>query len=174
MRRIESRSLAWLLAATAVALMFCAGMFVSPWLESLRSGPGAWLRMVYAPACHQMPTRCLDLGHGPLAVCARCAGLYLGGMLGMLITLIGRRSFRPTIRWLLVVSVPTVADFAANLVGLPSLPNWPRFWIAVPAGLLLGLALADAIADIGRSPTTRAHQPAGDALQSSHNRRRTP
>jgi len=157
MRSVDSRSLSWLLPFTALALVFCSGVLAAPWLENQGSKLATWLRLVYAPACHQMPDRCLNLGSAPLAVCARCTGLYLGGLLAMVITLIGRRSFQPTFRWLFAVSVPTVADFAAHLLGLPSLSNWPRFLIAIPAGILLGFALADAIADLGRRAKGRDH-----------------
>jgi len=42
---------------------------------------GAGLRALFADLCHQVPERCLTLADGPMGLCARCAGLYLG--LGM-------------------------------------------------------------------------------------------
>jgi uncharacterized membrane protein len=125
--------------ATALAALWTAGALLAP-----------WLRLVYRPGCHQMAERCLDLGFGPMAVCARCAGLYAGGCLGLLWTTLRGRSSRPRPLWLAVAAVPTVLDFAAGQVGLPSLGNWERFALALPLGLLAGLFLGDALIEIVR------------------------
>jgi uncharacterized membrane protein len=39
------------------------------------------LRALFAALCHQVPDRCMTLADGPMGLCARCMGLYLG--LGM-------------------------------------------------------------------------------------------
>jgi uncharacterized membrane protein len=165
MRRTDSHLLLWLLPATILVAIFCAGVLAAPWMGNRDWTLGAWSHLFYGQACHQMPDRCLDLGFGPLAVCARCSGLYLGALLGMVVTLMARRSIQPTLRWLIVVSLPTLIDFSASLVGLPSLPNWPRFWIAAPLGLLLGLAIADAIVDLGFRSRAPADRQPNDPLQ---------
>jgi len=145
---------------TAFALLWTAGVMAAPWLAAQGSLFAPWLRLVYKPGCHQISERCLDLGFGPLAVCARCMGLYVGGCLGLLWTTLLNRSSRPRPVWLAVVAAPTVLDFAAGLVGLPSLPNWPRFALAIPLGLLAGLYLGDALLTIVRQnslPTPAAN-----------------
>lgn len=145
---------------TSCAFLWTAGAVVAPWLATHGSFLAPWLRLVYKPGCHQIAERCLDLGFGPLAVCARCMGLYVGGCLGLLWTTLLNRSSRPRPVWLAVVAAPTVLDFAAGLVGLPSLPNWPRFALAIPLGLLAGLYLGDALLTIVRQnslPTPAAN-----------------
>jgi hypothetical protein len=52
--------------------------------------------------------------------------------------------------WLAVVAAPTVLDFAAGQLGLPSLGNWSRFVVALPLGFLAGLFLGDALLEIIR------------------------
>jgi uncharacterized membrane protein len=111
--------------------------------------------LLYRPGCHQIAGRCLDLGFGPMAVCARCAGLYLGGTLALLATTILNRSIRPHPIWLLVVATPTILDFVASQLGLPSLGNWTRFAVALPLGLLAGLYLGDALIEIVRLNSTQ-------------------
>ncbi len=138
---------------TGFALLWTAGVVAVPWLASHGSFFAPWLRLVYKPGCHQIAERCLDLGFGPMAVCARCMGLYIGGCLGLLWTALRNRSSRPRPVWLAVVAAPSVLDFAAGLVGLPSLANWPRFALAVPLGLLAGLYLGDALLEIVRQNT---------------------
>jgi hypothetical protein len=49
-----------------------------------------------------------------------------------------------------VVATPTVLDFIAGQIGLPSLGNWVRFTVALPLGLLAGLYLGDALIEIVR------------------------
>jgi uncharacterized membrane protein len=141
---------------TGFALAWTAGVVVVPWLASQGSVVAPWLRLVYKPGCHQIPERCLDLGFGPIAVCARCMGLYIGGCLGLVWTTLRNRSSRPRPVWLAVVAAPTVIDFAAGQIGLPSLDNWPRFALAVPLGLFAGLYLGDALITILRENTRDA------------------
>ena len=138
---------------TGLALAWTAGVVVAPWLSAHDSILGSWLRLLYRPGCHQISERCLDFGFGPMAVCARCLGLYIGGCLGLMWTTVRNRSSRPRPIWLLLVAIPTVADFAAGLIGLPSLGNWPRFALALPLGLLAGLYLGDALIEIVRRNT---------------------
>lgn len=139
-----------LVIVTALAGLWTAGVVVAPWLSAHDSILGSWLRLVYRPGCHQITERCLDLGFGPLAVCARCAGLYLGGLLGLLWTTLRNRASRPRPVWLVAVAAPTVIDFAAGEVGLPSAGNWLRLSLALPVGLLAGLYLGDALVEIVR------------------------
>lgn len=135
---------------TGFALLWTAGVVVAPWLATNGSFLAPWLRLLYKPGCHQIPERCLDLGFGPMAVCARCTGLYLGGCLGLVWTTLRNSSSRPRPLWLAVVALPTVLDFISGQLGLPSLANWPRFGLAVPLGLLAGLYLGDALLEIVR------------------------
>jgi uncharacterized membrane protein len=114
--------------------------------------------LLYRPGCHQITDRCLDLGFGPMAVCARCAGLYFGGTLALAWTLVRNRPARPRPLWLAVVATPTVLDFVAGQLGLPSLENWARFAVACPLGLLAGLYLGDALIEITRLNTVRNDQ----------------
>lgn len=135
---------------TAIAGLWTGGAILAPWLSSHGSQLGGWLHLLYRPGCHQIANRCLNLGFGPMAVCARCAGLYLGGVLGLLWTTVRVQPTRPRPLWLAVVAAPSALDFAAGLLGLPSLDNWARFAVALPLGLLAGLYLGDALVEIVR------------------------
>ncbi len=148
------RRLAWIAFAAA---LFVAGIMIAPWLAS-RSAWGVALHLAYRPMCHQMADRCFDLGAGPLAVCARCTGLYIGGLVGLWLPVIVGRTPRLGLRTLIVSAAPSVLDFAFGLVGLPSLANLPRAVLALPLGLVLGLLLARGLADllVPRSSNRRA------------------
>lgn len=163
MRRLDPRARRWLAAVTLAATAYCAGIVLAPWLEHRGSAAGSWLRLAFAPTCHQQPERCLDLGAGRLAVCARCSGLYAGGVLGLLASVLSGVRRRPTVPVILAASLPTILDVAAGLIGLPSLPNWPRFLMAVALGAVFGLLLADAVADlsarVGPPPESEGRDP---------------
>lgn len=135
---------------TGLAGLWTAGVVLVPWLAAHESILGGWLRLLYRPGCHQIADRCLDLGFGPMAVCARCAGLYLGGTLALLWTTLRNRPFRPRPIWLAIIAAPTFLDFVAGQIGLPSLGNWTRFAFALPLGAIAGLYLGDALIEIAR------------------------
>jgi len=149
---VEPRARRLLAATTIAAGLFCAAVVAIPIAETRGSTAASWLRLAFRPACHQIPDRCLDLGAGPLPVCARCAGLYAGGLGGLLVTLVGGRRFRPRFRWLVAAAAPSILDFTLGLVHLPNLANWPRFAVAVAPGLVAGLLLADAVCRLARRP----------------------
>jgi uncharacterized membrane protein len=140
---------------TGITVLWTAGVVIVPWLISHDVLLGHWLRWLYRSGCHQITDRCLDLGFGPLAVCARCAGLYLGGSLALLWTTLRNRPGRPRPIWLAVVAAPTVIDFAAGQLGLPSMGNWARFFVALPLGSVAGLFFGDALLEIVRVNSRR-------------------
>jgi uncharacterized membrane protein len=127
------------LAVTLGAALWLAGVFTE----------SRTLHVLYAPVCHQAAERSLSLAGGHLAVCARCTGLYLGGVLGLLSGAVASSWMRRTPRWLFFAAVaPTALDALASLLGLPSLANFPRFLLAIPAGAVCGWFLAMAVGDL--------------------------
>jgi uncharacterized membrane protein len=149
------------LVTALAALLFLAGTFAVPALESAGSSRGALLRLVYAPLCHQSPERGLSVTGGVQAVCARCSGLYVGGTIGLfsgLLLFVGT-AHRPRPLWLALAVAPTVVDAALSFAGLPALANLPRWVVAVPAGLVAGWFLAVGVADLfGPRPSERDNQ----------------
>ena len=145
MKLVDPRARLILAIVTVAVGIGCAVVILIPVAEQGGSIGASWLRLALDPACHQITERCLDLGAGPLPVCARCAGLYAGGFAGLLITLVSGRRFQPRFRWLLAAAIPSVIDFSLGLVHLPTLSNWPRFAVALLPGLCAGLLLADAV-----------------------------
>jgi uncharacterized membrane protein len=119
----ERRRAAWVWAgAVAFGLVVVALVVAAPWLAA--GGHGVMARGVYrgfAVACHQMPERSFHLFGHPLAVCARCAGLYAGFALGLLAyplarPLASRRA--PARAWLVAAALPAAADFTLGFAGL--------------------------------------------------------
>ncbi len=171
--RASSRSPRWAIAlVTILAIVFVAGIVAAPLLESSGHAAGDWLRFAYSPTCHQMPERSLSVAEQPMAVCARCSGLYLGGLIGLLAALPWIQRIRPRLtRWLFFAAVvPTLIDALLPWIGLPGLSNVPRLVLAVPAGLVAGLFLAAGIVDLvtrDRSQTAGRATPTNEPLEVS-------
>ena len=159
--RRSARAVFW---AGILALIFGAGSFLAPLIENVSPAAGGLLRLSYAPLCHQMPDRSLQIARGTQAVCARCSGLYLGGVAGLLAgaALLARRRLAPRPAWLLCAATPTALDFLAGQAGLLSLGNLPRLLLALPLGLVATLYLAVGVADLC-SFTKRTRFGSGDS-----------
>lgn len=156
MKHIEWQARLWLVAATLAAFAVCAVAVQIPIAEQSGRVGASWIRLAFSPACHQITERCLDLGAGPLPICARCGGLYVGSFAGLFLTLVAGRRFQPRLRWLVVAAAPSVVDFVLGLLHLPTLANWPRFTVALLPGLVAGLLLADAICRLGSAKLDRS------------------
>jgi uncharacterized membrane protein len=138
------------------AVIFVGGTWLVP-VATRADWPGADLmERLYAPLCHQISGRSFAWGGAPQAVCARCAGLYVGGAAGVIAAawlVVGGRRPRPVL--LAIALVPTLIDVALPWVGLPGLPNLPRGIVALPAGFVAGLFLAVGLEDLASRRTPR-------------------
>ena len=73
-------------------------------------------------ACHQMPERAFWIAGHPLAVCARCTGIYAGFALAVLLYPLAARCLpthgTPRREWLVLALAPTAFDFTLGITGL--------------------------------------------------------
>lgn len=148
--RTMRRAVRWTALA---ALLFVGGTYLAPLLAGAGLPGAGWARSFYAPACHQSPERSFEIGGETQSVCARCAGLYWGGVAGLFGAawwVVGRsRRLRPA--WLLWAAAPTAVDAALPWIGLSGLPGLPRHLLAWPLGFVAGLFLAVGVADLALS-----------------------
>jgi uncharacterized membrane protein len=133
----------WAWALTASAVLAILGLIVlAPWARA--NGYtllGAVVYSGFGATCHQIPERSFHLEGFPLAVCARCFGLYAGGAAGVLFYPLARglaRRDAPGRAWLLAAAAPTTIDFALGFFGVWENTHLSRFLTAV----LLGAAVA--------------------------------
>ncbi|HVS65038.1 MAG TPA: DUF2085 domain-containing protein [Thermoanaerobaculia bacterium] len=107
-----------------------------------------WIYLAFDLVCHQIPERSFFLGDHQLAVCHRCAGLYAGGLIGLL-ALPWLHRFRGWLlgepRRMLWCFLPLLID-----VALPTDTWGTRFGTgvvaALPVALLLWLAAEQILA----------------------------
>ncbi len=140
-----------------LAACFLGGVVLVPILEAAAIPWARALRGAYGPLCHQLPSRSFVVAGRPLAVCARCTGLYAGGASALLLTALAPAVLRwSQLRWLAAACAPTSADVVVHLAGGTGLPNLARFIAALPLGFVAGLLLSEAICDLAlparRSP----------------------
>ncbi|MDP2916017.1 MAG: DUF2085 domain-containing protein [Candidatus Aminicenantes bacterium] len=137
----NERRLVFIYVLTLIgSLIWLAAIMLAPWLSSRSSGLSPFLYACFAPICHQIPSRSFELCGFPMAVCARCLGIYVGFLAGMVLYPI-RRDFAggrlPKTSLFLTVSAPIVLDAAANVLRLWDTPNLLRFFFGFLWGLIL-------------------------------------
>jgi len=139
------------MGAALLALLFVAGSFLPPLLTAAGAPGGELLERLYAPLCHQQASRSLPVGQtGHQAVCSRCSGLYFGGMLGLFLAawLLRGSGLRLRREIFFIAATPTVIDVLLRWLGFTGLANFSRFAVAVVTGIVIGLFLAEGIADL--------------------------
>lgn len=126
--------------ALLCAAAWLAGILSPPFLARLDS-PAlvTFVRELYEPTCHQITSRTIILFGTPLAVCARCAGIYSGALAGLVALGLARKSGERETppRWvLLAAAAPAVIDFSLGTAGLVTTSNLLRF----ATGAIVGIA----------------------------------
>lgn len=101
--------------------------------------------------CHQIPARSFHLDGQPLPLCARCTGIYLGALLGIVGMILLRRSHSielpPTlvlITLLAFVGLMGIDGVNSYLTFFPRVPHLyePQNWLRLTTGTLHGLAMS--------------------------------
>jgi uncharacterized membrane protein len=133
----------WLLIANLAFFLFVAPPFLAPLLEAAGLHlPARIIFLVYRPTCHQLPERSyFILGH-QVAVCARCAALYVSfwgmGLVYALVSGVWRARVpvwrAPALRWVGVATIPLAVDGLTQLVGLRTSTNLLRTFTGVLTG----------------------------------------
>jgi uncharacterized membrane protein len=162
-RRSRAAWFAWgaslSVAATLVGLIVAA-----PILRA--SGDVSAARTIYvgfSAACHQIAARSFYLDGFPLAVCARCFGLYVGALAGVAAYPLARplmRTDAPERVWLILAALPTTVDFALGFFGIWENTHWSRFLTALLLGVVAAFYVVPGLVDLGLMRLRRASQAA--------------
>lgn len=98
--------------------------------------PGIFLDKIYSLVCHQDTAKSIFISGNKLQVCARCTGIYIGGLIFSVMALVFPRITPRSKKWLLLSLVPMAADVILYSVGIYDYSKW----IAFITGLILGSA----------------------------------
>jgi len=132
-------------------LAWIAAIFLAPYLRSRSSGAASFLYAIFAPICHQIPSRCFYFHGFPLAVCGRCLGIYVGFFAGLAAYPFVRgfnKIALPPVRLFVLLSLPAGIDFAGGLVGAWTSPIWVRFGTGFVWGVLLPYYLLTGVCEL--------------------------
>ena len=132
------------------------------WNAALAAAPtgsaprvGALTYLAASVICHQQPARSFHRGGAQYPVCARCHGLYVGGLCGVaawaLFAGAGRTTPRRAVRlahsgalrWLLgAMAAPTLLSVGLAWAGVWDGPNMVRAALALPLGAVIASTVA--------------------------------
>ena len=119
-------TIAWIaLAAIAVT---------APILVNISPGIAAAFYLSMKPLCHQIAERSFFIAGNKMALCARCTGIFAGLAIFGIISLILRERARISMRTMMIFIAPMAIDGVAQIFGLWTTPNVPRFITGVLAG----------------------------------------
>jgi uncharacterized membrane protein len=167
---------AWL-SACAGALAYLALIFAAPLVEAAGHHALGWaLYRGFAPLCHQIAERSFYVAGHPLAVCARCFGVYAGFATCLFLYPLVRslrRTDAPGRGWLICIALPCVVDFLINFTGLWQNTHASRAltgaWLGAGAVFFVVPGLVDAAQTLRlkrRTPTASRGLEAGRAAAS--------
>lgn len=136
------------------AAAWLATAFWAPYLRSHSSPWQGFIYSIFSPVCHQIASRSFYFLGQPLAVCARCLGIYSGVIIGVVLYpfLRGfRRVALPQTKIFILVSLPIVMDTLGNFARLWETLNEVRFATGLLWGAILPFYFITGLADLALS-----------------------
>jgi uncharacterized membrane protein len=138
----------WVLLSLAVILSIAWLYLTPPGLLGKANAVG------YA-VCHRIPERSFNIGNREMAMCARCSGLFLGALLGLIFQIAqGRKGKMPPIPAAILFGVFALSwvfdginSFSMLIPRIPSLyqtQNWTRLVTGTGMGLAISSILLPA------------------------------
>ena len=151
-QRIVGAVIAGILVSVSAWIALIA---LAPYLKSTGSPWSSLVYAVFAPTCHQIDSRCLHIFGFPMAVCARCLGIYLGFFGGTcLFPWLGSDHPRlPQPRTFVMFTLPIALDTSGNILGLWHTSSPLRLALGISWGLILPYYLVPGLVELlGRFP----------------------
>jgi uncharacterized membrane protein len=143
-KSVHQKRKPWLLAGVCISGIVIAGM----WFLYTPDGVLAKMDAVGYAVCHRIPSHSFMINGQPMPLCARCSGMYLGVLLGMVIQFTrGKRWGGFSRKWLIALSLLAVLfvvdgmnSFGGLVLGWDLLypaQNWLRVITGLGVGLLI-------------------------------------
>ena len=141
-------------AVAVLCLFVLALVFVAPVaLASNHTFLAFSIYQGFRYVCHQIPERSFYIMGHPLAVCARCTGIYAGLAAGVIIYPLVRSIRRietPRRLWLLLALGPMTMDFSLTFLGIWQNTHLSRFLTGALFGAVTSLYIVPGLIDLAR------------------------
>jgi uncharacterized membrane protein len=150
----------------SILLILVTAVVLGVWLYLTPSGLLGKADAAGYAVCHRIAGRSFKIGDRQTPLCARCSGMYLGALLGMVyLGKFGRRAGMPSTK-IVIVLVGFLAIFAIdgansylhlfpNVTGLYEPTNWLRLF----TGTALGLGIAAVLIPVLHQTLWRSYDP---------------
>ena len=112
----------------------------------------------FSHVCHQMASRSFHIEGYPMAVCARCTGIYGGFALVALFYPLAASFRRPLLLsriWLFLAAIPLAVDFLVGFLNIWENTAWSRFSTGFLLGGVASLYVVSGAVEIAQSMTVR-------------------
>ncbi len=106
------------------AILWCFLFISVPFLReggTLSRKVLVFITLFFSPICHQIPSRSFQILGYPIAVCARCSGIYIGFLLGTIAYPFFKKLERLVLpsRWILIAGIfPMVLEISLSKMGV--------------------------------------------------------
>jgi uncharacterized membrane protein len=132
-----------------IILLVAVCLLLGIWLTNTPPGLLGKADAVGYAVCHRISERSFFIGDRQMPLCARCTGMYIGAMIGLLYQLrLGRRGGMPSLNILIVLAIFIIA-FAVDGVNsylhfFPMVPSLytPQNFLRLLTGIGMGIAIA--------------------------------
>ena len=136
-----------------ITLLWLLAIIAAPWL--MYGGEELTATVLYrgfALVCHQRSARSFHWCGWPLAVCARCTGIYAGAGVGLLLYPWWGRLSAPVLpprRYLVLALIPLLLDWALGAMGITSGSAVVRMATGLLAGAVAASYLLPVLLSLG-------------------------
>jgi len=138
----DTRIVAAVVAAIPVVILSAATICTF----AIASGASMKWRLLFRVLCHGIPTRCLQLFETPMPICARCTGIYLGLLAGLIAFLVLPPIQERIVRLALyVAALPMAIDGITQAMTLRESTNGLRVATGFAAAIMFGIWVLEAI-----------------------------
>ena len=139
----------WSIKILKILLLAGSGALIITWLYFTPDGLLGKADAIGYAICHRIAARSFFIGDRQMPLCARCTGMYLGAMIGLLYQMrLGRRGGMPSTKIAIVLGVFFVAfgidGVNSYLHFFPNAPTLyePQNWLRLVTGTGLGIGMA--------------------------------
>ena len=76
------------------------------------------LKQFYSNVCHQIGYKCIEMNGINFLVCARCSGIYFGGLLSSTVFLLTTKSYQLDVNFIFLAALPMAIDVILYSLGV--------------------------------------------------------